>query len=139
MIKQSFHVVNVDLKRYDMIISQDLIQTLWLEIKSNDLSIKWDDSAIPWQDMDSTIEDVYFADNLYSKEPVEQEIQRMTDILDAKYKKADLTKVVEAAVHLSSKEREQLYKWLKKHEDLFDGTLGKFTGKPYYIKLKDNI
>ena len=32
-----------------------------------------------------------------------------------------------------------LYTLLKKYEDLFDGTLGEFTGKPYDIKLKDNI
>jgi predicted aspartyl protease len=138
-IKQSFHVIDVELKRYDMIIGRDLIKSLGLEIKGNDLSIKWDDAAIPWRDMDSTIEDAYFAEDIYSNEPVEQEIQRMTDILDAKYSKADLRKVVDAAVHLSTKEREELYRLLKKHEDLFDGTLGTFTGEPYDIKLKDNV
>jgi predicted aspartyl protease len=46
MIKKSFHVVDIDLKRYDMIIGRDLIQTLGLQIKGNDLSLKWDDAAI---------------------------------------------------------------------------------------------
>ena len=63
----------------------------------------------------------------------------MTDILDAKYSKADLRKIVEEATHLNEKEREQLYKTLKKNEDLFDGTLGTFTGKPYDIRVKDNV
>ncbi len=62
----------------------------------------------------------------------------MTDILDAKYSKADLRKIVEEATHLNDKEREQLYKTLKKNEDLFDGTLGTFNGEPYDIKLKEN-
>ncbi len=63
-IKQSFHVIDVELKRYDMIIGRDLIKSLGLEIKGNDLSIKWDDAAIPWRDMDSTIEDAYFAEDI---------------------------------------------------------------------------
>jgi hypothetical protein len=62
--------------------------------------------------MNSTIEDAYFAVDLYFNETVEQEIQQMADILDGKCKKANLTKVIEAAVHLSSEELEQLYKLL---------------------------
>ena len=62
----------------------------------------------------------------------------MTDILDAKYSKADLRKIVEEATHLNDKEREQLYKTFKKNEDLFDKPLGTFTGEPYDIKLKEN-
>ena len=38
-------------------------------------------------------EDIFLAEDFHSTEPVEQEIQRMTDILDAKYSKADLKKV----------------------------------------------
>ncbi len=139
-IQKSFHVVDDALiQRYEMIIGRDLIQTLGLEIKGNDLSIKWDDAAIPWRDMDSTKEDIFLAEDFHSTEPVEQEIQRMTDILDAKYSKADLKKVAESADHLSPTKRDQLYKLLMTHEDLFDGTLGTFTGEPYDIKLKDNI
>jgi hypothetical protein len=138
-IKQAFHVVDVDLKRDNMIIGQYLIQRLGLEIKGNNLLVKWDDDVIPWHDMDSTIKDAYFAEDIYSNKPVEQEIQQKTDILDAKYKKANLKKVVDAAMHLSNKECNDLYNLLKKHEDLFDGMLGTFTRKPYNIKLKDNM
>ena len=51
-IKKSFHIVDLDLKRYDMIIGQDLITSLGLDIKCSDQSIKWDDAAIPWRDLD---------------------------------------------------------------------------------------
>ncbi len=138
-IEKSFHVLDVNIENYDMLIGRDLITSLGLEIRGNDLSIKWDDAAIPWRSQDSTKEDIFLADDLYSNEPIEQEIKRMTDILDAKYAKADLRKVVDAAVHLTNDEQESLYTLLKKYEDLFDGTLGEFTGKPYDIKLKDNI
>ena len=32
-----------------------------------------------------------------------------------------------------------LYNVLKQFEDLFDGTLGKWTGKPYDIELKPGV
>jgi hypothetical protein len=113
-IKKSFHIVDLKLNRYDMIIGRDLITSLGLDVKGSDQSIKWDDAAIPWRDMESTQADAYFADDRHANQPVEQEIQRMTDILDAKYSKADLRKIVEEATHLNEKEREQLYKTSKK-------------------------
>jgi hypothetical protein len=59
-IRKSFHIVNLDIKRYDMIEGRDLIIELGLDAKGSDLSIKWDDAAIPWRDMDSTpVEDIY--------------------------------------------------------------------------------
>jgi transposase InsO family protein len=121
-----------------MIIGRDLITSLGLDAKGSDLSIKWEDAAIPWRDMDCTVADVYHAD-LHSAQPVEQELKRMTDILDAKYTKANLEEVVKNATHLTNQEREELYKLLKKNEDLFDGTLGTFTGDPYDIQLKENV
>ncbi len=95
-----------------------------------DISIKWDDAAISWWELESTQANVYFADDQRSNQPVRQKIQRMTDILDAKYSKADLVKIVKDADHPTNKEREQLYRILKKNEDMFDGRLGTFTGKP---------
>ena len=63
----------------------------------------------------------------------------MTDILDAKYKKANLDNIYQQVDHnLTNNEQKSLLKLLKKYEDLFDGTLATFTRKPYDIKLKDN-
>ena len=98
-----------------MIIGRDLITSLGLNVKgSNQQSINWDDAAIPWRDVESTQADAYFADDWQVNQPGEQGIQQMTNILDAKYSKADLRKIVEEATHLNDKEREQLYKTLKK-------------------------
>jgi hypothetical protein len=70
--------------------------------------------VIPKQEMESTRANVSFADDRHSNQPVKQEIQRMTNILDAKYSKADLIKIVKEADHLTSEEQEQLYKTFKK-------------------------
>jgi hypothetical protein len=138
-IEKSFHVVDIELKNYDMIIGRDLMSSLLLDIKGSDMSIKGDDSAIPWRSIDSTVNDIYLAEDPCNYQQAEQEMQRMTDILDAKYKKADLNQIASSANHLTNSEQSSLLALLKKYEDLFDGTLGTFTGTPYDIKLKENV
>jgi predicted aspartyl protease len=96
-IEKSFHVVDIDLTNYEMIIGRDLISSLQLDIKGSDLSIKWDDAAIPWRNIGSTVEDIYLAEDRQSYQPVEQEMQWMTNILDAKHKKAILDEIASDA------------------------------------------
>ena len=48
----------------------------------------WDDAAIPWCNIDSTVDAIYLAEDCQSYQPIEQEMQQMTDILDAKYIKS---------------------------------------------------
>ena len=51
--------------------------------------------------------------------------RRMRNILDAKYKKEDLNRVmIEQCQHLNTGKRKRLLNLLRKFEDLFDGTLG---------------
>jgi hypothetical protein len=57
-IQKSFHVVDINLRNYEMIIGRDLITSLQLDVKGSDLSIKWDDAAIPWRNIDSTVDDI---------------------------------------------------------------------------------
>ena len=62
---------------------------------------------------------------------------RMVEILDAKYEKANLKKVVAAATHLSEFQKEQLHQLLKKYEELFDGTLEEWQGPEVDFELKE--
>ena len=39
-----------------------------------EVTIKWDDAAIPWRNIDSTVKDIYLAEDCQSYQPVEQEI-----------------------------------------------------------------
>ena len=63
--------------------------------------------------------------------------KRTTTILNATYKKANLRKIIDSYDHLDTNQQESLHKLLSKYEDLFDGTLGKWTGTPYDIELKE--
>jgi hypothetical protein len=55
----------------------------------------------------------------------------VTQILDAKYQKADLHAIVrDNCKHLSADQQKKLLQLLKKYELLFDGTLGDWKIKP---------
>ena len=88
------------------------MSSLQLDIKGSDLSIKWDDATIPWSNIVSTVEDIYLAEDCQSYQPVEQEMQRMTDILDVKYKKANFDEIAANADHLTNNEQQSLLKLL---------------------------
>ena len=62
-----------------------------------------------------------------NQEPKSTELatQRIVEILDANYKKADLPEIVENdCKHLNPDEQNQLLDLLMEFKDLFDGTLG---------------
>jgi hypothetical protein len=60
----------------------------------------------------------------------------LSSILDAKYAPTDIAKYATKQKNLTADERSELYTLLKKFEGLFDGSLGKWTGKPYHIELR---
>jgi hypothetical protein len=64
---------------------------------------------------------------------------RAVKILDAKYEKADLPKIVETQCrHLDAHQRKELLDLLLEFEDLFDGTLGIWDTEPVHLELKDD-
>ena len=64
----------------------------------------------------------------------------MRTILDAKYKKDNLNKVMTKQFqHLTATESCRLLHLLNKFEDLFDGTLGTRKTTPLDLELKDKV
>ena len=62
---------------------------------------------------------------------------RVTQILDAKYEKANLPEVVENnCKHLNVQQRNELLRLLIQHEELFDGTLGDWQDELVSFELK---
>ena len=66
------------------------------------------------------------------------EAERMSTILDAKYKTADLHQVAEDTPNLSSTQKKKLETLLRRYESLFDSTIGTWKMSKYKIKLKDD-
>ncbi len=66
--------------------------------------------------------------------------KRVTQILDAKYKKADHHSIVwDNCKHLSADQQKKLLQLLKKYELLFDGTLGDWKTKLVLFQLKERV
>ena len=74
-----------------------------------------------------------------SSEPIvtQQATDKIIKILDSKYEKANLRVIVDGAKHLTSTEREKLYKLLIKYQDIFDGSLGAWKTDDVNFELKD--
>jgi hypothetical protein len=63
--------------------------------------------------------------------------KRVTEILDAKYEKANLPEIVnDNCKHLSVKQRNAILRLLLQFEELFDGTLGDWQGEEVDFELK---
>jgi hypothetical protein len=66
--------------------------------------------------------------------------KRVTQILDAKYQKADLQAIVkDKCTHISADRQKKLLQLLQKYESLFDSTLGDWETKPVSFQLKEGV
>jgi hypothetical protein len=119
---------------YDMIIGRDILQGLGFKFDFADLTVEWDGSVIPMKDADSPEAEAFY---MHEPDAVVDAMKRIKGITDAKYAKADLEQVVSQATHLTELERAKLHKFLQSHEDLFDGTLGKWNMGAYDIQLQE--
>jgi hypothetical protein len=66
--------------------------------------------------------------------------KRVMQILDAKYKKADLQSIIrDNCKHLSTDQQNKVLQLLKKYELLFDSTLGDRKTKPLLFQLREGV
>ena len=127
---------------YDMIIGRDLLKALKMIIDFKHDVIKWEDSQIPMNRTKLAGNNRKQLNAIFqlATEPktVRQATARVTKILDAHYKQANLAEVVEKhCSHLSKERRNKILQVLKQYEDLFDGTLGDFQTEPIHLELKE--
>ena len=71
-------------------------------------------------------------------DPETTESERIQDILNAKYCKADLTLLVQESKQLSVPEQQELLSLLRKYEHLIDGTVGSWNTESADLILKDS-
>ena len=60
---------------------------------------------------------------------------RIKKILDPKYEQANLKEIATKLKYLNTDEQFLMYRLLNKHENMFDGKLGNYTGTEYKIEL----
>src|SRR5687768_16076486 len=70
-------------------------------------------------------------------DPDTTEAERIQEIFDAKYCKADLEKISQECDTLNREDQQKLLKLLQKYVHLFEGTVGTWNSKPVDLVLKD--
>ena len=136
-IKHNFHVMDTVIPGYDMILGRDLMQTLKLDVMFSTSSLVWfEHGEIPLKPVNAQLETHFYIND---PEDIMTESDRMSSILDAKYKKSNLKEVSVNTQHLSKQEKNKLEKLLTKYEILFDGTIGTWNMDRYKSNLKKEL
>ena len=131
VIEYSVHVIK-DMQTYDMIIGTVLIQELCIIIDFGKHLVTWDDAQLPMKDHAEL-----YDNSLVMQKPLDEdaEISQIKIILHTKYEATDLDEVVAECSHLELDEQQALRQVLEKYKDLFDGSLGHWTGDEYNIDI----
>ena len=112
-----------------------MIQKLGLDILNSDKRFKWNDIEVDivpsghWSGSRKRRNVREFRTN--------QENHEVRKILESKYEKADLPKLVAVLSYLDNHQRRDLLRVMLKYEPIFAGKVGKWKGKPIDIILKD--
>jgi RNase H-like domain found in reverse transcriptase/Reverse transcriptase (RNA-dependent DNA polymerase)/Integrase zinc binding domain len=133
VIEWDINITPKKLGEYDMIMGRDILQALGIKFDFTDLTMEWDGATVPMRDTTQLEAEAFY---IQEPEAVTYETDRIKRILDAKYEKANLREVVSEATHLSKEQQDELHQYLKGHEDLFDGTLGKWKMGAYDVELQ---
>ena len=88
----------------------------------------------PQRSIDDNIKKTFFVKDSSSLDEATERIKR---ILEAKYEPANIDEEIKRCDYLDEIKKEELKRLLRKHSKLFDGSLGKWTGTPYSIDLKE--
>jgi hypothetical protein len=132
VIEWTFHVTP-KMGAYDMIIGQDILKDLGFILDFEELEVHWENASIPFKDMTKDVMESFYIDE---PEAVQESMSRVKKILDNDYGEANLHEVARSQTHLTREEQDKLEELLRKYQDLFDGTLGKWTQPDCHLELK---
>ena len=130
---------------YDMILGHDVMSKLRIMLHFKDQTMTWDDWTINMKDPESLSElldpvnDIFWNNDQYETEVLQEASSRLQKILDAKYAPVDLNEVIWTCGHLTKDEKHQLHALLSKYKHLFDGTLGTWQKEPYNFEVKEGV
>ena len=135
IVNHQFNVSKSPLGQYDMIIGRDLANQIGLDTCGSDLTVKWPkmNAEIPYKPSKMGEQECYY---IQDPDSLQGKTDRMSQILDAKYSKADIYKITREVKTLNEDKPQRLKHILRTSESLFDSTLGRWVGDPYKIKLR---
>ncbi len=132
--------------QYDLILGTETMKELGTVLDFKAKTITIDEIILPIRNINhlpgaNMLHVLKINNSLAMKSQSTQDATRCaTQILDAKYKKADLQSIVkENCKHLSADQQKKLLQLLRKYELLFDGTLGDWRTKLVSFQLRKGI
>ena len=118
---------------YDVAFGRKLIRELGIQLDfQNNNFIGWKDINLPMKPIDCKMTTHFTIQDSNKRRNATKRIKK---ILDANYKKANLKKIVNNLKYLNNEKQSLILKLLRKHEEMFDGTLDNNTGLQYKIEL----
>ncbi len=133
-------------QQYDLILGVKTMKKRGIVLDFKDKMITVDEVKLPMQNINylqgcSTLCALKLNHSLAMEPQSTQDATKpVTQILDAKYKKADIQSIVQDnCKHLSTNHQKKLLQLLKKYKSLFDGTLGDWKTKPVSFQLKEGV
>ena len=121
---------------YDLILGCNTMKELGIVLDFRTKQITIDEIILPMRNINSLastkIDKAWAVNNSMAHKPIstKNDTQRVVEILDANYEKADLQAVVDAIwPHLSLQDKNKLLELLKEFEELFNGTLGDWENR----------
>jgi hypothetical protein len=130
--------------QYDLILGTVSMKEFGIILNFRDKMITIDETILPMREI-SKLQGSSMLHALWGNHSLAMELQstqnateRATQILDAKYTKADLRSVVRDNFKLlKDDQQKKLLQLLNNYESLFDGTLGDWKTKPVSFQLKE--
>ena len=130
-----FHVTSQK-SNYDVIFGRDLLRELGINLDFQNNSFIWKETEIPMKSINCKMRTNFV---IQDSKNIKSATNRIKKILDANYEKANLKDITNKLKYLNLDEQLSIYRLLKKHESMFDGTLGNYTGTEYKIELLEGV
>eukprot|EP00970_Alexandrium_tamarense_P015712 scaffold5391_cov175-Alexandrium_tamarense.AAC.17 len=128
--------------RYDVNLGADFLTKKGINLNYAESELQWYHVNVPMKDPLALTNDDYQA--MMDVHLIEEDDEVHDDwfeayvvapIKDAKYEAVDVKDVVEEQTHLTSEQRQDLYRLLKKYTKLFSGNLGRYPHRKVHIDL----
>ena len=110
---------------YDMIMGRDLIRELGLIMDLTTNCIHYEHLSIPMEPASRELAELHFLTNIKEPQATVDAVDRVKQILEAKYAPVSAKNILDNSPHLSQIQKHQLNAVLQKHQSLFNGTLGR--------------
>ena len=133
-IYEKCHLTN-KLLNYNLILGRNILHELRIIFNFKNKTTTWQEVSISMKPPNCTVKEfIVIKESL----PIRNANKSIKHRLDAEYKNINLKSIIMSVNYLKDKHENSLLELLQKYEEMFHGTLGKYTRSDYTIELKED-